>query len=149
MPARTTTRRTIRRAEVIKVKVFKRGGMAFGCLMVIVAVILCSAVTSFAVDRLCYSNLSQRLPLYPNAEVKRRVHNLFTEFGMGNTVIVLVSSDDPDTVRDWYAAETGTYVRDALRNNTPFFRMAQGTVDVTHNPDGEGSQIILFGTCVN
>jgi hypothetical protein len=123
--------------------------MAFGCLMVVLAVALCSGVVSFAVDRLCYGSLSQRLPLYPNAAVKSRAHNLFTEFGMGNTVIILITPDDPQTVRNWYAAETGSYVREAIRNNAPFFRMAQGTWDVTRNPDGEGSQIILFGTCVN
>lgn len=128
---------------------FRRGGLAFGCLWVIVAVLLCSGVTSFVVDRICYGNLSQRLPLYPNATVKSRIHNLFTEFGMGNTVFVLLSPDDPETVRSWYAAETGAYLREAIQNNTPFFRMAQGSVEVTRSPDGEGSQIILFGTCVN
>ena len=130
-------------------KFFRRGGAGFGCLMLIVAVLLCTGVLSFAVDRICYGNLSQRLPLYPNAAIKTRVHNLFTEFGMGNTAFVLISPDDPQTVRDWYAAETGTYLRQSVQNDTPFFRMAQGSVEVTHNPDGDGSQIILFGTCVN
>jgi hypothetical protein len=109
----------------------------------------CIGVTTFAADRLCYSNLSQRLPIYPNAEVKSRRHNLFTEFGMGNTVIVLISPDAPEAVRAWYAVHAGSYLREAVRNNTPFYRMAQGQVDVTRNPDGKGSQIILFGTCVN
>jgi hypothetical protein len=63
-------------------------------------------------------------------------------------VVILTSPDDPDSVRSWYAVHTGTYLREALRNNSPFFRMAQGQVDVTRNPDGDGSQIILFGTCV-
>jgi len=116
---------------------------------VIIAVFACISVSTFAMDRLCYSNLSQRLPIYPNAQVERRIHNLFTEFGMGNTVVTLISEDDPDTVRSWYAIHTGAYLRDALKNNTPFYRMAQGQVDVTRNPDGAGSQIILFGTCVN
>ncbi|MEP7292717.1 MAG: hypothetical protein ABI835_13125 [Chloroflexota bacterium] len=131
-------------------KRFALKGPALGCLVVGIAVILCSGVSMFTVDRLCYGNLSQRLPIYTNAEVVRRVHNLFTEFGMGNTVITLISPDDPDTVRSWYAVHTGSYLREALRNNTPFFRMSQGQVDVSHDPDNpSGSQIILFGTCVN
>ncbi len=120
-----------------------------GCLVVVVAIVLCSSTLMFATDRICYGNLSQRLPIYPNAEIKTRSHNLFTEFGMGNTVMVLTSPDDPDTVRSWYGVQTGTYLREALRNNTPFFRMAQGQWDVTRGADGIGSQIILYGTCVN
>ena len=68
---------------------------------------------------------------------------------MGNTVVVMSSPDEPNEVRSWYAVHTGTYLRDALENNTPFFRMAQGQVDVSRGQDGTGSQIILFGTCIN
>jgi len=117
--------------------------------MLMLVIILCGSATMFAADRICYGNLSQRLPIYPDATVIRRTHNWFTEFGMGNTVVVLESPDDPETVRSWYAVHTGTYLRDALDNNTPFFRMAQGQVDVTRAQDGTGSQIILFGTCIN
>lgn len=117
--------------------------------MLMLVIILCGSATMFAADRICYGNLTQRLPLYPDATVTRRTHNLFTEFGMGNTVVVMESADDPETVRSWYAIHTGTYLRDALDNNTPFFRMAQGQVDVTRAQDGSGTQIILFGTCIN
>ena len=123
-------------------------GPALGCLVVLGAVILCGGITFFAADRICYGNLSRRLPIYPNATVTSRTHNLFTEFGMGNTVVVLDSPDPPDNVRSWYAVETGSYVRESLRNNTPFFRMAQGSATINSNGSG-GSQIILYGTCVN
>jgi len=122
-----------------------------GCLTIGVAVILCSGVSLFAANAICYSNLTQRLPIYPNATVKSRGHNFLTEFGMGDTEMVLISPDSPETVRSWYAVHTGSYLRDSLRNNTPFFRMAQGQVSVDYNPDdptGKGSQIILYGTCV-
>jgi len=122
-----------------------------GCLVIVAAVILCSGVSVIAADRICYSNLTQRLPIYPGATIKSREHNFLSEFGMGNTVMVLTSPDAPSVVQSWYSVHTGNYLRDALRNNTPFFRMAQGQVSVTENPDdptGKGSQIILFGTCV-
>ena len=123
-------------------------GPALGCLVILAAVVLCGGITFFAADRICYGNLSQRLPIYPNATVSSRTHNLFTEFGMGNTVVVLDSPDSPDDVRSWYAVQTGSYLREALRSNTPFFRMAQGSATVSRSDTG-GSQIILFGTCVN
>lgn len=123
-----------------------------GCVIIPIAIALCGSTLVFAMDRLCYGNLTQRLPLYPNAEIVRRTHNLFSEFGMGITVITMKTSDNAEAVRSWYAVNTGAYLREALRENTPFFRMAQSQVDVTRDPESEGgtgSQIILFGTCVN
>jgi len=128
---------------------FRLRGRVPGCLIILVAMFLCSGITTFAVDRLCYVNLTERLPMYPNATVKTRVHNLFSELGMGNTAVIMTTPDDPDTVRAWYAEETAPYLRLDARNNMPFSHVAHGQVDITHNPDGEGSQIILFGTCVN
>ncbi len=119
-----------------------------GCLVVIILVFLCSGVTTFVADRICYGTLSQRFPFYPNATVLTRTHNLFTELGMGNTVITLTSPDDPNTVRSWYAVHTGSYLREAIRNHTPFYTMAQGQVDVSRGDDGKGSLIIMFGTCI-
>lgn len=120
-----------------------------GCLVVVVGLIILVSVLLLTTDRICHTHLTQRLPIYPNAEITMRSHNLFSEFGMGNTVVVLTTSDEPDAVRSWYAVHTGAYLREALRNNTPFYRMAQGQVDVTRGPDGMGSQVILYGTCVN
>jgi hypothetical protein len=120
-----------------------------GCLVIVAAVILCSGVSVIAADRICYSNLTQRLPIYPGATIKSREHNFLSEFGMGNTVVVMTSPDAPDAVRSWYAVHTGSYLRESLRNNTPFFRMAQGQANVTYDAANDaGSQIILYGTCV-
>jgi hypothetical protein len=111
----------------------------------------CVGTVTFALDRICYSGLSQRLPIYPNAEVRLRRHNLFTEFGMGNTAITLYSPDDPNDVRRWYGRQTGDYIRGTMDNGGTIdrlaLRIAQGDWDVT--ADGTGSQIILFGTCAN
>ncbi len=133
----------------VRIGRFQLPRMAVGCLAILVAVLLCSSVTFVVADRICYGNLSQRLPIYPNATIKSREHNFLSEFGMGNTVVVMTSPDAPDEVRSWYAVHTGAYLRESLRNNSPFFRMAQGQVDVTHDPENDsGSQIILYGTCV-
>ncbi len=122
---------------------------ALGCVVLLLGMFVCLGTVTFAADRICYGNLSQRLPFYPDATIKMRSHNLITEFGMGNTVVIMTTPDDPETVRAWYAVHTGSYLRESLQNNTPFFRMSQGQVNVGANPDGEGSEIILFGTCIN
>ena len=138
-----------RPARTFRVGRFQLPRIMVGCLAIVGVVLLCSSVTFVAADRICYGNLSQRLPIYPNATIKSREHNFLSEFGMGNTVMVMTSPDAPDEVRSWYAVHTGEYLREALRNNTPFYRMAQGQVDVTHDPENDsGSQIILYGTCV-
>jgi hypothetical protein len=115
--------------------------------------LLCGTITTFTVDQICYAGLSQRLPIYPDAEVQRRSHNLLTEFGMGNTVIVLYSPDEPEVVRSWYGQQTGTYIRGTMESGSFIERVAQriaqGDWSVTRAESGSGSQIILFGTCVN
>jgi hypothetical protein len=118
-----------------------------GCLVVLVAIALCSGATMFAADRLCYGALSQRLPLYPNGTVISQTYNLFSAFGMGNTVVSIVTPDDQETVRNWYGAATGAYMRSS-GGGSLFFTLARGQWDVSRGDNGEGSLIILFGTCI-
>jgi hypothetical protein len=118
-----------------------------GCLVVIVAIFLCSGVTMFAADRLCYGALSQRLPLYPDSTVISQTYNLFSAFGMGNTVVSMTTPDDQQTVRNFYGRATSTYM-DSRGSGSPFFTLAKGQWDVSRGDNGEGSLIILFGTCI-
>lgn len=119
-----------------------------GCLLVILLVVIGLSVFLYGLDRVCYNGLSQRLPIYPGAEIVSSQHNLFSDFGMGNTVMVLTTPDDADEVRAWYARETGAYLRRALQTNDFAFRIAQGDWDISPLEDG-GAQVILFGTCAN
>jgi hypothetical protein len=122
-------------------------------LGLLVGLVFCIGTTTFAIDRICYTGLSQRLPLYPNAEVRLRRHNLFTEFGMGNTALTLYTPDEPNDVQQWYGRNTGEYIRGTMENGGTIdrlaLRIAQGDWDVTRDESGTGSQIILFGTCAN
>ena len=124
-----------------------------GCLGVLVALVLCLGTGTFAADRICNLGLTQRLPIYPNAEVRSRAHNLFSEFGMGNTVVTLYTPDEPDVVRSWYGQQTGTYARETLQSDDFIERLAQrwaqGQWEVGRDESGVGSQIILFGTCAS
>jgi hypothetical protein len=125
----------------------------FGCLIIVILLFGCIGISLLAADRVCYAGLSQRLPIYPNAEIVYRSHNFLTELGMGNTVITLYSPDDPDTVRSWYGRTTGEFLQDSLNSGDPIIRLqrviAQTDWSITRAEDGIGSQIILFGTCAN
>lgn len=124
-----------------------------GCIGVVVALFLCIGVSFFSVDRLCAAYLPQRLPIYPDAEVEFITHNFITEFGMGNTSIVLYTPDEPDAVRSWYGRTMGTFLREAVENPTLITQIgrqiARVDFSITRAKDGVGTQIILFGTCLN
>lgn len=124
-----------------------------GCVGILVAMLICGGLTFAVVDGLCYAGLSQRMPIYPGATVTRQTHNLVRAYGMGNTVLVLYSPDDPDTVRAWYARETGTLLRNLLQSGNPrdgvIRTLTQSQFDITRDESGAGSQILLFGTCAN
>lgn len=125
----------------------------FGCLLVIILIVICTGTITLALDNICYAGLTQRIPIYPGAEIVNEEHNMFRQFGMGNTTITLITPDDPDTVRSWYASRNGTWLRQNLQSSDPGARLlrtfSQYQFDVTEAPNGEGSQVILFGTCVS
>ena len=132
---------------------FRNRQGCLGCVGLLAALVFCVGTATFALDRICYAGLSKRLPLYPNAEIRLRRHNLFAEFGMGNTAMTLYTPDEPNDVRMWYGRNTGEYIRGTMENGGTIdrlaLRIAQGDWDVTRDESGTGSQIILFGTCAN
>lgn len=127
----------------------KRVSPLRGCLLVLVIMLLVVSGAFVAVDRVCYHYLSQRLPIYPDSTVRVRTHNFLSELGMGNTVITLYTPDAPETVRAWYAVQTGQLLREWARTQPPLYTLAQSTVNVSLADDKTGSLVILFGTCVN
>jgi len=126
---------------------------AFGCLLVIVLIMICAGTITFTLDNVCYAGLTQRMPIYPGAEIVNEEHNMFRQFGMGNTTLTLITPDDQDTVRAWYAGRNGTWLRQSLQSDDPSARLlrtfSQYQFDVSEAPGGVGSQVILFGTCVS
>lgn len=120
-----------------------------GCLVILLAVLLCSVASVFAVDQMCYTSMSKRLPAYPNAELIAERHNLFRARGMGETYLEYRSSDDPDTVQRWYGENVGAVQREALRTGDQAYFMASADRSITAATDGSGSQIQLYGRCAN
>jgi hypothetical protein len=117
-------------------------------LVVIGAMFVCVGISFVGVDAMCYSSLSQRLPVYPGATVTLERHNFMRAFGMGETVMILDSDDPPDVVQRWYGRITYDGQQRARENHDPFYYMATARYSVTVAEDGTGAQVILSGGCV-
>ena len=118
-----------------------------GCLVVLFAVVACSGVTVLAVDQLCYTTLSQRIPLNPNAEVREERHNFIRAWGMGETYFELYTPDGGDAVGEWYGSTAGRYSREALRSNDVAYLLGTAERSFRRADDGVGTFIQLYGTC--
>ncbi len=120
--------------------------MILGTLVVIIGIVLCIVTVSIGVDRTCVNDLKPRLPIYPNTTIKLQQHNFLTQFGMGESVMILHSDDPADVVRDWYSRTVGAIVyADVQKGNIRHMGRTSWTVDEA--PEGKGSQIILYGYC--
>jgi hypothetical protein len=126
---------------------------ALGCLVVVGAIFACVTVSLLGINGVCAAYLPQRLPYYPGAQVISEAHNFISAWGMGNTVATLYTPDDTETVRSWYGVQIGTFLRGAVQNPTPITdlgrQLARVDFDITRAEDGVGTQILLFGTCLN
>lgn len=110
-----------------------------GCLVIFV-VMFCS-VSGFVLvgDQLCYSEHSNYLQPYPDAELIYTDYNFIRAFGIGQTVQQFYSEDDPVTIRAWY----GPLVAERPRTG----RITRGEYHAIRAEDGEGSYIFLVGRC--
>ncbi len=119
------------------------------CGVIILLIVLCGGVMTFTFDRLCLSTMTQRLPIYPGAQMVVERHNMLSAFGMGETYAELYSPDAPDVVSKWYGNTAGTYQINAVRNGDPTYNLGRSNWTVNQAADGKGSQIQLYGICVN
>lgn len=115
--------------------------------MIVLAVLLCSGGTVLTLDQLCYITLSNRLPIYPGAEIRVERHNFFRPFGMGETYVELHTPDDGDTVGRWYGETAGRYSREAVRTNNFTYRLASAERSFRRAEDEVGTFIQLYGAC--
>ena len=126
-----------------------------GCLVIFLAVLICSVGSFFAVDRVCVAYLPQRLPIYPGAKIVIQNHNFATAFGMGTTAVTLYSPDPPEKVRTWYGQTVGAFLKQSI-NSSDFItylgrQIARVQYDITEAPppNETGTQIILYAQCVD
>jgi hypothetical protein len=118
-------------------------------LLLVVFVFLCATVSLVTVDSICWNNMTQKLPIYPEATIVFQRHNFLRPFGMGTTVMTLETEDSPDVVRDWYGRAVGAAARAAKDSDNRLYDVPIGRVSITGAEDGTGSQIILSGDCIS
>lgn len=127
-------------------------GPAVGCVSVIGALVACLLTLVLAGDGLCYTGLTQRMPVYPQATPIFRQYNWLRPYGMGSTVIAFETDDPEGQVRAFYGRAQGEYARRALQFSNPLEiaaeNMTRAAYDVVTQEDGTGSQVILFGYCL-
>lgn len=125
----------------------------FGCLGILIAMIVCGSTVFLAIDRVCYAGLSARMPVYPGAVQTFEYHNMLTSQGMGETVMLFTSPDAPDVVQAWYARTSGEWLRAAAQSKdllvTAQRTLTRADFAVTADESGTGSLISLIGECAN
>ncbi len=119
--------------------------MVIGSAAVLLVMVLCVVVTTLALDGTCSADMEPRLPRYPNATVTLEQHNFLTQFGMGESVLMLHTDDDVAVVREWYGRTIGAIYADMQKNNVRTFGHTNYTVGQSET--GSGTQIILYGRC--
>jgi hypothetical protein len=111
-------------------------------IILVLASCTCLGSLVFVGDVQCNSDIETWVPLYPNAETVSVEYDFIRARAWGNTQWVQVSSDDPETVKQFY--------RDNIIKLSDE-RRGKGLAG-THwivEPDGEtgGSRITLLSTC--
>jgi hypothetical protein len=113
-----------------------------GIAVVFAVMLLCVGGFVLTIDSQCVAELNERIPQYPNAVFISETHSFLRMYGMGSTVTIWQSADDPNTIDSWYGRKLGAAVK---RANSGIARSAWDAMSL----DGGGSQIILYGNCVN
>lgn len=124
-----------------------RGRVALGVLGLMVMIFGCIGVTTLSIDAACYNSMTPKIPVYPNGRITLEQHNFLRAFGMGETVMIIDTDDEPNVVREWYGKTVGAAYKAAQDNFVPFFFLANARYSVGRAEDGTGTQIILNGVC--
>jgi hypothetical protein len=119
--------------------------MFVGTLIVTVVMFSCIIVSIVGIDGLCVADVGPRLPFYNGATITSERYTMFRRFGMGETVIILYSPDDYQTVTGWYGRTVGAKIKENLDKGLRQFGSTRWTVGRAE--DGTGSQIILYSRC--
>ncbi|GAB1420938.1 hypothetical protein MASR2M15_10660 [Anaerolineales bacterium] len=113
-----------------------------GCLVIFVAVILCSIVTSLTIDYACNSEIERWLPIYPGAELIQNQNDFLRPRAMGYTYQTYQTEDETQVVRDWYRETMRQVGRDSSSRAISSTRYR-----ILENPDGPGTWIKMSSEC--
>ncbi len=124
------------------------GRFLLSILIIPLVLSVCISVSVIGMDSLCYSTNSQLLPQYPEATIVFEQHSFLRAFGMGDTVMILETDDELETVREWQARKFGSVARAAAQGSGRIaFSMTDANYSVIALDDRPGSQITLSSAC--
>jgi len=112
-------------------------GCLRGLLIVIASVILATGGCVTYLEVRCYNLAADYFVAYPGATLTDESHNMFRPLGIGETVRIYASDDDPTTIRTWYNSQ-GLPTRQ---------RTAHGAMIRELIPDGETTFIVIEARC--
>lgn len=113
-------------------------------LIIILSVVTCTVSAVTYIDYNCVHNGQRWLPLYPGAKILQEKEGYFRRFGFGDTMLVLYTPDDNNTVRKWYMEHNR---KARLRYRTSGLAETDWAVILT--PGQAGSTIVLTQHCVS
>ena len=93
-------------------------------------------------DGWCRSDITRRLPFYPNAELISAEHDFLRQRALGETVMSFSTPDSPEVVREWYRQLNLDLIdRGQLRGLADIQRSFQA------DPSGKGTLIFYSSRC--
>ncbi|MBZ0304177.1 MAG: hypothetical protein K8J31_30860 [Anaerolineae bacterium] len=94
-------------------------------------------------DIACNISINTWLPVYPDAQVISVEHNFIRPRGLGATLMVLRTPDDPETVNTFYRQN----IQDLVDRGAP---RGMGSTDwsAREDPDEEGTLLALYSRCI-
>jgi hypothetical protein len=111
-----------------------------GCLIVLVAVVLCVGSVSVTFDARCMSTFNTNLPRHPEARTVQEFYPF-----LGTKFLYLYVPDDPTTVQTWYNQQTHVAKRDDRLNGT--YTGWYGKWRSARAADGTGTDVVLWVDC--
>ncbi len=74
-------------------------------VLIIVGIFACATATTVALDFACHRDITDWLPMYPDAEVLSLAYNSFRPWAMGRTSAVLWTDAPFVEVNTWYVEQ--------------------------------------------
>jgi hypothetical protein len=113
-------------------------------VLIMVGVVVLSVITVTFIDDRCYHDSTVWLPVYPNTTVQALDFDYFRAWGIGETIMILVSPDERITVNTWYANRMEEIGKQYTSRG-----LADTDYQIRSNPDGAGTLITLSSACAN
>ena len=112
-------------------------------VLLLLLVFGCPGSIAVVGDIACNISIETWLPYYPGAELVSAEHNFIRVRGMGSSLMIFQTPDDPETVEAFYYQ----HILDLTTDHVP---RGMGATDFNAepNPDGEGSVLALYTHCI-